>query len=436
MAAILIGCGGGGGGGGNNNPTDGTTSGVPGATEPGDSVAMVNLPKPVASVGRLNVAYLPLQGRLALETYSVLIRNIEVGLGADTFVEPLATPITFVLTGAEVQQRSASIGVDNGVSRLFNAFYLNIDTLTHVSGGQTESFGDATTPFIQELGFPANIRIFPSRETTVPIFFNDSMIQVVTDPDSGVSTASFLSDVFTARNGTPIQGFISDFLGFDVSLMGAKRPIMSNGQAANRAYFSGDKFALSTSGPNGYFEMLTEDLTHPDPGQFTDPVTTGSVTSPGIYRTLAPDPTDPTNTNQITDLVGIFRWFADPAAASQSMVINSGNFEVVLMPESNDDDTQQILLIALNGNKATNMYWGDAHLSSGSFVAYPLANLSTGLTAGAIQGTLSGYLDANASAVTVNSSSTAQAVHYGRYAISGSLPNGFNRSGRFIVFRR
>jgi hypothetical protein len=434
MVAVLIGCGGGGGGGGkNNNPTTGTTSGVPGATQPGDSIAMVNLPKPIGAPGRLNVAYLPLQGRLALETFSVLIRNIEIGLDADIFVEPLATPITFVLNGAEVQQRSASIGVDNGISRPFNTFYLNIDTFTDNDSGVIQTFGDSNNPFVQEQPFSANIRVFPSRETTVPIFLNDSMVEIISGDTS--TTADFLPDVFVARNGSPIKGFLSDFLEFDVSSMAGKRPIMSNGQTANRAYFSGDKFALSQAGPSGYFEMLTEDLSHPDPGQFTEPTTVNNTTAPGIYRTLAPDPTDPTHTNQITELIGIVRWFVDPQHDANSMVVDAGHFEVILMPEANDDDTQQILLVALNGNKATNMYWGDAHLGSGSFVAYPLANLTTGLTTGAIQGTLSGFLDANAASVSVNTPSAAQNVRYGRYAISGSLPTGFSQSGRFIVFR-
>jgi hypothetical protein len=438
LAAILIGCGGGGGGGGGTT-TPPTTGGVPGATQPGDSIAMVNLPAPSNATGRVNVAYLPLQGR-ALETFTVLIRNIELGFGADTFVEPIATPISFVLNGNAVQQRSASVPIPNNVSRAFDTFYLNIDTLIDdpspgQAGGES-SFGDADNPFIQELGFPANVRVLPSRETTVPIFLNDAMISIVTDPDSSITTASFLNDVFTGRNGTPIQGFISDFLAFDTSAMAGKRALMSNGQRANRAYFSGDRFALGDNTSSGYFEMLTTDLTHPDPGEYQDPQTITNSQSPGIYRTLTADPTDPFHTAQITNLVGIFRFFDDPTSASRSMVSNTGSFEVILMPKTADDDTLQIILVSLNGNKATNLYWGDAHLSSGSFVAFPMADISNGSSLGAIQGDLSGFLDANASAVSIASPSDGSRVRYGRYAITTTVPNGFSRTGRFIVFRK
>ncbi|MEA2552932.1 MAG: hypothetical protein QOJ65_1108, partial [Fimbriimonadaceae bacterium] len=258
----MIGCGGGGGGGGTKDPTTGTT-GVPGAG-PGDSIAMVNLPAPSSPAGRVNVAYLPLQGR-ALENFTVLIRNIQLGFNSETFVEPLATPISFVLNGNEVQQRSASVHVDNRLSQFFNIFYLNIDTLVDdpSPGGPPDddkfSVGTPNSPFVQELPFDATIRVFPSRETTVPIFLNDSMIDVSRDADGNPQGATFLSDIFRAKN-EPIQGFISDFLGFDTSLMGAKRPVMSNSQFADRVYFSGDRFGLSAKGPKGYFEMLTTDL--------------------------------------------------------------------------------------------------------------------------------------------------------------------------------
>jgi hypothetical protein len=261
------------------------------------------------------------------------------------------------------------------------------------------------------------------------------MIDISTD-QSGATAASFLNDVFTTKNGVPIQGFISDFLAFDTSSMGVRRALMSNGQPADRAYFSGDRFALGDNASSGYFEMLTTDLANPDPGQYTDPTTVNGVPAPGIYRTLAFDPTDPTHTTKITELLGIFRLFDDPAHPTSSMVSNTGSFEVLLMPKSSDDDSLQIILASMNGSKATNLYWGDAHLGSGSFVAFPLANISNGSSAGAIQGSLSGFLDASASPVTIGTPSDGSKVHYGRYNITSTLPAGFSRSGRFIVFRK
>ncbi|MEA2552813.1 MAG: hypothetical protein QOJ65_989, partial [Fimbriimonadaceae bacterium] len=144
----------------------------------------------------------------------------------------------------------------------------------------------------------------------------------------------------------------------------------------------------------------------------------------------------PSHTAKITELFGIFRLLVDTARPNNSMVVNSGDFEVILMPRSADDDNVQILLVALNGSKATEMYWGDARLSSGTFVAYPLAALTTGSASGAIQGTLSGFLDAAAAPVTIAAPSDAARVRYGRYNISSILPPGFKRSGRLIVFRR
>lgn len=444
LAAVLIGCGGGGGGGGTKNPTTGTTSGtttgVPGAG-PGDSIAMVNLPAPAKAAGRVNIAYLPLQGR-ALETFTAIIRQIQLGLGAQTFVEPLNTPISFVMNGNEVQQRSASIPVTSGGFRDFDRFYLNIDSFIDdpSPNGPPDNDklqkGNSDNPFVDSFQVDAHIRILPSRETTVPIFLNDAMVQITLDPETdSVIDAAFAPDVFLARNQPPINGFLSDFLMFDVSGMGVNRPQMSTGARADRVYFSGDRFALSADGPKGYFEMLTTDLAAPKPGEFQDPVLIGSTQTPGIYRTLVPDPTDPGSATQITEFLGIFRPFVDPNLNSRSMVVNTGTFEVVLMPRSDDNDQYQILLVVMNGPRASNMYWGDARLSSGTFVAYPLTALTTGSTSGAIQGTLSGYLNASGSPVSLNSPDDGSLVRYGRYALPGG-PLGFKNSGRFIVFRR
>ncbi len=430
LAAVLIGCGGGGGGGNNNNPT--TTSGVPGATQPGDSVAMVNIPTSPRPTGRLNIAYLPLQGR-AIEEFVVVIPNIELGLGSDTFIDPLGAAFDFVLNGNQVQQRSVSVPITDNLSRPFNTFYLNLQELIYFADPSSPGlqFGDANNPFLLEDPFPAQVRVFPSRETTVPIFLNDSMVAV--DPISNIAT--FDPNAFTARNGTPIQGYISDFLRFDISQMAGDRPLMSNGNPANNVYFSGDRFAMSDIGQSGYFEMLTDDPANPDKGVYTDPVTIGSSNTPGIYKTIVPDPTDPFGTNTITKIYGIFRNAADAISPNKSAIINTGTFEVILMPKTPDDDDQQILLVALNGTHATNLYFGDAHLASGTFVAYPVANLVGGSTSGQIQGTLSGFLDVSAAPVTIGVPSDSRRVRYGRYNISSLLPAGFRRSGRFIVFR-
>jgi hypothetical protein len=392
---------------------------------------MVNLPATSGSVGRVNVAYLPLQGR-AIASITALMPSIELGLGSDTFIEPLATTISFVLNGNLVQQRSAAVPVPDNISRPFSDFYVNITTLIDNESGAPQSFGDANSPFVSELAFPATIRVFPGRETTVPIFMNDSMIAFVGDPPQ----ATFDQAAFTARNGNPVQGFISDFLSFDISSMAGNRPTMTNGQPADRALFSGDKFAFCSGGTTGYFEMITDNLTQPDKGEFTAPSTIGSSSSPGIYRTIAPDPTDPTNTNTITKIFGIFRNFVDPTTNSKSMVVNTGHFEVILMPKTPDDDNLQILLMSMDGSKVTNMYWGDALLSTGSFIAYPLENIYSGSIGGSIQGTLTGFLNSTANPVTVASPQDARNVRYGRYQISTVLPSGFSRSGRFIVFRK
>jgi hypothetical protein len=433
-AAILIGCGGGGGG-KSSTVTTGTT-GVPGATQPGDSIEMVNLPAPSQPAGRINVAYLPLQGR-GLSDLTVTLRNIEFALGAQSFIEPLASPVTFITNGNQVQQKSASVPVVDGNSQRFDTFDLNVDTVTDVPNNFT--VGSTDSPFINEMPFPASISVFPSRESTMPVFLNDGMFNIV-EPDPVAEppiteSITFLPDVFTSANGSPMNGFISDFLSFDISQMGAKRPLMSTGAVANRVYFSGDKFAFSVAGPSGYFEMLTEDATHPKAGEFQDPAVINNIQTPGVWRTQVPDPTDPTHTAQITELFGIFRFMVDPAVQTRSMVINTGSFEVITMPKTPDDDTQQILLIAFNGNKATNMYWGDAHFSSGNFVAFPLNDLASGSAVGAIQGTLSGFLNKNAAPVTIGAPTDTANVRYGRYAIQGTVPVGFNRSGRFVVFR-
>lgn len=441
---LAIGCGGGGGEGGGGGPTT-TTGGVPGAG-PGDSIAMVNLPSSNPASGRMNIAYLPRQGR-DVASISAELREMELRLGFETFVEPLVSPLFFELNGSEVQNRSAAVPVGVGSnSRLFDTYVQSIWSVIYDEDGTVTVF-DArdplnpddppTNPLVRE-DFPAAVRILEARETTLEVRLNDAMFDF--DFDVNPPTATFRRDIFELANLSGdgrMQGFISDFVMFDISEMGAGRPMMGNGVAAQRAYFSGDRFALSSTGPSGYFEMLTKDVLVPMPGEFEDSIIIGTSSTPGVYRTVTIDPNDPSPTpGTITALYGIFRPFTDSQFASRSVVRDVGDFEVILMPTSSDDDNQQILLIARDSGDIVNLYWGNADLSSGTFSAYPIANLPSGSTTGQIDGTLSGYLDAFAVPVGVASPADGGLVRYGRYAITSTHPAEFEDSGRFIVFRR
>lgn len=426
---MVAGCGGGGSGGGNNG----------GAAPPPDpTTSRVNLPISASQpFGRVSVYYLPRQGRIG-DTLVATISQVELRLGADTFIQALAQEINFLLNGPEVQSRDANVPLGTSDSRLFDTYVLTVRQLVFKNDDTDITIGGDNTPALVQ-DFPAAIRVMRGRETSMEVRLNDGILSV-----DEFGQLQFDQSTFEALNMPDgvVQGYLSDFMMFDISSFTATRPIMSNGQTALRVYFSGDRFMLSGGGPTGYIEAYGGGALLPRPGEFVDPqpasVPPGTlVATPGEYRLLIADPNDANDPpGNITDMRGMFRPFYDPALRGISLIIPASTFDVLLLPSSSAPDEMQMLFVVHNGNgKTTNLYFGTANLTLGTFVAYPAANLPTGATSGEITGTLGGFTGATGGSVLVDSPDDAEAVRRGSYQILGGAPTGIAGNGTFLVFR-
>jgi hypothetical protein len=403
-AVTIVGCGGGGGGG----------VGGPGPGPVGDSIATVNLP---VSVGQVNVSYLTGQGRAAGDITAVINRQVL----SDDFsqVETILNPSRMLALGGYTHQ-TINVNVPTTNSRWMDTFFLNVLQLRVDDGfGGFTTIGGAGQPVV--FGeFNLLARVLPGRFTSVPIFLDDAMITV----ENG--QVEFDQELFELRNydeeTEAINGFIADYVRFDISNV-ADRPPLPSGGFASFVYFSGDAIALSDQGPTGIFEVLTP-IGFVE-GRFGPPGTIGGQPTPGTYSLVQPDPRDLTNIARITSLMGIWREFG-------AVFNNLGTFEFITFPNSEDDHMHDVVLVARSGAGAiTQLYFGQADLDAGTFTAFPISQVTEGGIEGEITGTLETYRDGTGTLVDDH-----HLVRQGRFTIGGTLPAGFRSAGRFVVFRR
>ena len=131
--------------------------------------------------------------------------------------------------------------------------------------------------------FPARIRVLPGRDTSVPIFLDDSMFSVVG------SEVVFNEDAFRLRNnlenaGDEISTYFSDYVSFDITgLPAGEIPVLTNGQPAQRLLISGDNNALGTTNGTPRIEVLTLDAAEPIVGTYGPEGTLGGRNTHGTY---------------------------------------------------------------------------------------------------------------------------------------------------------
>lgn len=341
-------------------------------------------------------------------------------------------------------------------SRFFQEFPLRPQRFVVEGSGGTPDFGPgngaAITSFPSPLGtYPSRIRAFPGRDTFIPLFLDDAVFTVsgssIAFDDAQFRTLNLPSTDDPATSDR-IVGTLSDFVRFDISaLAAADRPNLAGisnpavaGAPATHVFFSGDSYAIGSGGATGAFEVLTLDPTSPLEGTFRTAPSTGfsGTAFPNTYSLRQPNPTDldpdPTTVSRITSLYGRFR--------TEAQVFTSGSlstFDVILFPNSQEsyNATRPGDLVAIQRNASgtiVNFYFGEANLTDGRFVLYPIRNIVSASPDDGITGSFSGLLNRNGLATLDEPSvrSGTWTFDAGQSTIPGSFPN----TGVFSVFRR
>ena len=399
-AVAVIGCGG--TGGGSQTTTGGGGGG--GTVNTGIGVKLTN--SSTTPPGAIEVAYLTGQGRAAGDLIAV-VKHLHFDDNYGTVQTKLAPETDCPLVGFQdnVIHLDADWRTTPGVpSRLFTTFNLDFLRFDQETGtpGVVNSFAEPS-------GFPkayaAQIRVFPGRTTSVPIYIDDSMFTLDATNASGPAIV-FAESQFQLSNGAttanPIKGFLSDFVGFNLNNVTAADKASLGTQAgfggsADHVFFSGDVYALSdghSSGSN--IAALTTDPTVQVNGLLGAAGTLsgpgGTLPHAGTYSLLQLNPTDITQTMKIVANQGIWREHSTVLTNLSSTGVN-----VMTFPSSNDDNLQEMVAWTQDAKgNVSNLYYGFADLDALTFNLYPLVNIVSGSTtdgsgnANGISGTISG----------------------------------------------
>lgn len=278
--------------------------------------------------------------------------------------------------------------------------------------------------------FAANFLAEPGRQTILPVFIDDAMIFLDSTNQPVFDAAQFQLVNFDPINNEML-GFFSDYVMFDITNLSTdQKPLLSDGTVANRVYFSGDNIAVSQSGPNGNFEVLTP--TSVIGGTFNPPQIQGSTVKPGTYDLVTPDPRDVTGNAKIASLVGIWRDYTD-------VISNSSTFETIVFPNTAESNLPDLVMFQRNSLGAiTNVYFGGMDYGAMTWEAFPIGQVVTGDPSNMISGSITSLLDTAGNPISVVDSTIAEeSIRSGTFSLDGAAPAGFNvpANGRFIVFR-
>jgi len=382
--------------------------------------------------------------KLHLAAFTLQYAAIDVptaGVNSYLFDQYIFNPYTFA-----VEQSNGTVGLNPGDAGVFNP---------DPAPNQANFPGFVPMP----TNIPCHLQVFPGRDSTLPIFVDDTMFS-----QSSSTTYAFNYPQFSAINLQPtsnpatnqvLTGFLADYVQFDLSHMaaGAIPSLMVSGKKSTHWYMSGDNYAMSDD-PNqstpGNFEELTLDPANPLDGYMSQPGQINvsqsqfggfpSAGFPGTYDLRQANPSDITGVSKITSLYG--RWRSLPSLVN----LENTTFDIILFPNSYETYTfnspTDVVAIVHNGpdpTQITNMYVGYAYYTGGSGSAkaavtlFPLTSFVTGATTGEITYDLSSFTGSSGTA-TVNEPS----IRNGQYSLdksSAKPPAGFQSSGTFVVFR-
>ncbi len=383
-AVAVVGC----GGTGSGTKTAGTGSGG-GVTNPtGIRVKLTN--GSTTPPGGIDVAFLTGQGRAPGDLIAI-VKRIFFDDNYGEVTNPASPETACPLIGfqnnvvhLDVDFLKQAPGVPSRQFTAFNLDFLRFDQETSVPGNLTSYPAPVTFP----APYPAKLRVFPGRISSLPVYIDDSMFTVDTSgttPVIAFNEAQFkISNGATASN--PIRGFLSDMVAFNVSGMPAVDKATIGSQAGfggpvDRVFFSGDVYAMSDGHTSGStFAALTQDPTLQINGRLGAAGSLngpgGTLPHPGTYSLLALDPTDITQQMKIVAGQGIWREHSSVLAGLSTKGLN-----VVTFPSSNDDNQQEMVAFTQDASgNVTSLYFGYVDLDALTFNLYPLLDLVSGTT--------------------------------------------------------
>lgn len=452
-AIAAVGC----GGSGNGTHAGGGGGGTGPKSNVGIKVKLTGLN--TAPPGAIEVAYLTGQGRAVGDLTAVVQRLIfQDSYGEVT--NPLAPLTNCVLSGyqnnvvhMDVPFSTQAVGAP---SRLFTSFNLdflqfNEETDSPVQGSYVVLPEPAGFPKT----YPASLRVFPGRTTSLPVFVDDSMFTVdATNPQQvDYNEAQFLQ-ANGATSATPIQGFLSDMVSFNLNKLPANAipalvptPTGVAAVPAVRVFFSGDVYAVSAAsgaGPN--FEVLATDPTQPIGGNLGAAGVLngpgGTLPHAGTYSLVQLNPTDITLTAKVVALQGIWREHSTVLTQPNGKPLGAGSFAITL-PSSSDNNMQEFVAFTQDGTTTaagvpniTNLYYGFVDMDAMTFNLYPVIDIMTGATAGGLTGTISKLYTAQGAATTAPDlvRSGVYAYNTGDGSAAAAAAAGLS-NGTFYVFR-
>jgi hypothetical protein len=442
--------------------------------------------------GAIETSYITGAGRDG-DFITVLLSEADYtdNLGNTVYTTP-AAPIGLTLNnygGPVVIRTSITFGPStnplvpstNPNSRLFPTFDLSIAGLSGSVGGvqvtvdpseifvgsgdytadQTTTGQIGTGAVFSRQSFPAQIRAFPGRVSTINVRLDQTMFGI--NVAGSVPAGFFEENAFNASNinaapNVQFQGALSDFMSFDLSSMPSNlqpETFVQSGIKANRIFFSGDGYATADASTGGTFHELTETIGNSSLSAITgtyslnNSLTTGTTysapgnfttTLPGTYALTEVDPSDPAFLRQIVSQEGMFRDYTQLLNAVPQTV-------AITFPSTSDNSVQDLVVVrstTVNGvMKVKDMYYGYIDMEAQQVFLYPLVNLPyASITnpytqaSDQITGTVApGSLLNSAGVVT----SDAQSVRSGTIALSTPITfaDGSTYSGgSFIVFRK
>jgi len=439
-AIAVIGCGGTGGG---SHPSG--TKGGGGTTKVGIGITLTN--STTTPPGAIEVAYLTGQGR-APGDLTAVVKRVFFDDSFGEVTNPLAPETDCPLVGFQNNvvhlDVSFTTQAAGAPSRLFTTFNLDFfDFLEETSSpGIFQTIATPSTvaeggPFPK--AYPAIVRVFPGRTTSLPIFIDDSMFTVDNTIPSNPQV-QYNESQFLLSNGatsvSPIKAFLSDFVAFNLNNLSASDKATIGTQAginsAARIFFSGDVYAVSDGSAGGSnVAALTLNPSQTIPGLLGAAGTLngpgGTLPHAGTYSLLAVNPTDITQTLKIVAGQGIWREHSTVLSNLSSTGLN-----VVTFPGSNDDNMQEMVAFTQDAqNNISALYFGFIDMDSLTFNLFPAVDIVSGSVTGQLTGTL-GTLFTKTGAATAS----PDLVHSGTFTFTAgqTLPAKF-ANGTFYVFR-